>query len=80
MPPPGIETAAPCFPACPSNFYSTFYDTMLQELKFCKEYIEKNKQTLLTDSFVIGEDHTNKIKHDIHSEYMHWVHRDRFNV
>ena len=69
MPPPGIEPATPCIPACPSNhsaireryrhvvrtFTVHFEETMLQELRIvCKGYTEnKNKRTLFTCSFVI---------------------------
>ena len=64
MPPPGIEPATPCFPACHSNHSAIGRDidmlleldqTILQELCIvCKGYLEnKNKRTLLTYSFVI---------------------------
>ena len=69
MPPPGIEPATPCIPACPSNlsaigkdikhvvrtFTVLFEETILQELCIvCKGYIEnKIKRTLLANSFVI---------------------------
>ena len=69
MPPPGIEPAAPCFQACPSNHSANgrdidmllellqyfFEETILQELCIvCKGYIEnKNKRTLFTYSSVI---------------------------
>ena len=69
MPPPGIEPATPCFPACPSyhsaigrdvdtllELLHYFFDqTILQELCIvCKGYIEnKNERTLFAYSFVI---------------------------
>ena len=69
MPPPRIELATPCFPACPSNHSAIgrdidhvvrtltvlCEDTILQELCIVgKGYIEnKNKRTLFTYSFAI---------------------------
>ena len=69
MPPPGIEPAIPCFPACPSNHSAIGRDIdMLLELlqyflkkQYNKNYVScardiienKNKRTLFTYSFVI---------------------------
>ena len=69
MPPPGIEPATPCFPACPSNHSAIGRDIdMLLELlqnflikRYYKNYVSrakgyvenKNKRTLFTYSFMI---------------------------
>ena len=69
MPPPGIEPATTCFPACPSNHaIGTVNDMLFQLLQFlftlryCKNSVwcardiveNKNKWTLLTYRFVSG--------------------------
>ena len=68
MPPPGIEPATPCVPACPSNYSAiVVVDNMLSKLLqflftiryskksvwFAKGYIENKNTSLLTYSFVI---------------------------
>ena len=68
MPPPGIETGTPCFPACLSNhsaigavddilkktFTTLIYPTILQELLWCaKGNMKIKNKTLLTYSFGI---------------------------
>ena len=86
MPPPGIEPATPCIPACPSNHSAIgrdidmllellqyfFEETILQELCIVyKRYIKnKNKRTLFSYTFVID---TIEIQDDLYKKEFFYV-------